>query len=173
MLHDASWVVLTEGEVSRWEPSLLERTFEGDVRFCRVLLLMCPEVFDDPRISISYKQHGAFVMVDSFITLRRKRDGGVVRFSCVIVFTNSGSTLLGVVEFNACSANLIWCRCAVPYLFRHEVLDCYRSRDNSICMKCLDVVIYSGAVIVVLAYLHEIFCVSGIECICPEVDVPL
>lgn len=69
MLHDASWVVLTEGEVSRWEPSLLERTFEGDVRFCRVLLLMCPEVFDDPRISISYKQHGAFVMVDSFITL--------------------------------------------------------------------------------------------------------
>ena len=134
---------------------------------------MCPEVFDDPRISISYKQHGAFVMVDSFITLRRNRDGGVVRFSCVIIFTNSGSTLLGVVELNAFSANLIWRRCAVPYLFRHEVLDCYRSRDNSICMKCLHVVIHSGAVIVVLAYLHEIFCVSGIECICPEVDVPL
>ena len=130
-------------------------------------------MFDDPYISVSYKQHGAFVMVDSFITLRRKRDGGVVRFSCVIVFTNSGSTLLGVVEFNACSANLIWRRCTVPYLFRHEVLDRNWSCDNSICMKCLDVVIYSGAEIVDLAYRHEVFCVSGIERICPQVDVPL
>lgn len=106
-------------------------------------------------------------MVDSIITLRRKRDGGVVRFSYVIVFTNSGSTLLGVVEFNACSANLIWRICTVPYLFRHEVLDCYRSCDDSICVKYLDVVIYSGAEIVDLAYRHEIFCVSGIERICP------
>lgn len=75
---------------------------------------MGPAVFDDPRISVSYKQHGAFVMVDSFITLRRKGDRGVVRLSCVIVFANSGSTLLGVVESNASSANLIRRRGAVP-----------------------------------------------------------
>ena len=41
------------------------------------------------------------------------------------------------------------------------------------CMHAFQVVCKCIAVALNLTYLHEIFCVSGIERICPQVDVPL